>query len=165
MKSKDKKVVEETTTDQENINNFESDPAVPQLNLRDLSMTLKLLQVAIKRGTYEPNELQIVGTTYETISNFVTFQVNQRTEDSTDGVEARLKMLKHIGRVKSTGHRCIVVFRELHDKEGNVTDQNRCIVFSTENLQPTEHDDLIRIVESEPAQSTGDFTRFLLVKN
>ena len=66
-------------------------------------------------------------------------------------------MLKHIGRVKSTGHRCIVVFRELHDKEGNVTDQNRCIVFSTENLQPTEHDDLIRIVESEPAQSTGDF--------
>ena len=91
MKSKDKKVVEETTTDQENINNFESDPAVPQLNLRDLSMTLKLLQVAIKRGTYEPNELQIVGTTYETISNFVTFQVNQRTEDSTDGVESEIE--------------------------------------------------------------------------
>jgi hypothetical protein len=64
--------------------------------------------------------------------------------------------LKHVGRVINTGRRCVVVFREMYNEKGHVTDENSCLVFETENLPDAEHQDLMRIVESGSAQSTGD---------
>lgn len=64
--------------------------------------------------------------------------------------------LKHVGRIKNTGRRCIVVFREIYDENGNVVDDTNCLVVETESLPDAEHQDIMRIVESEPAQSTGE---------
>jgi|TARA_R110000851_G_scaffold12905_3_gene44445 hypothetical protein len=64
--------------------------------------------------------------------------------------------LKHVGRIKNTGRRCVVVFREIYNTEGHVVDENNCLVFETESLPDAEHQDLMRIVESDQAQTTGD---------
>lgn len=64
--------------------------------------------------------------------------------------------LKHVGRVKNTGRRCVVVFREMYDDQGHVIDENNCLVVETDTLPDAEHQDIIKIVESEPAQATGD---------
>ena len=69
--------------------------------------------------------------------------------------------LKHVGRVKNTGRRCVVVFREMYDEKGVVLDENHCLVFETENLPDAEHQDLMRIIESEQAQTTGDLFNVL----
>jgi hypothetical protein len=65
--------------------------------------------------------------------------------------------LKHIGRISNTGMKCIVVFREIYDERGNVQDPNHCLVIETERLPDMEHDDLVRVVESEAAQSASQF--------
>ena len=69
--------------------------------------------------------------------------------------------MKHVGRVKNTGRRCVVVFREIYDETGKVTDENHCLVFETDNLPDAEHQDLMRIVESDTAQTTGDLFNVL----
>jgi len=69
--------------------------------------------------------------------------------------------LKHVGRVKNTGHRCVVVFREIYDDNGHVSDSDHCLVFETENLPDAEHQDLMRIIESETAQSNGELFNVL----
>jgi hypothetical protein len=69
--------------------------------------------------------------------------------------------LKHVGRVVNTGRKCVVVFREIYDDKGHVTDENHCLVFETENLPDAEHQDLMRIIESEQAQTTGDLYNVL----
>jgi len=63
--------------------------------------------------------------------------------------------LKHVGRIKNTGRRCVVVFREIYDDTGKVVDENSCLVFESDSLPDAEHQDLMRIVEGEPAQTTG----------
>lgn len=65
--------------------------------------------------------------------------------------------MKHIGRVANTGMKCIVVFREIYDERGNVADPNHCLVVETERLPDMEHDDIIRVVESNAAQSANQF--------
>jgi hypothetical protein len=69
--------------------------------------------------------------------------------------------LKHVGRIKNTGRRCVVAFREIYNDKGHVVDENNCLVFETESLPDAEHQDLMRIVESEPAQVTGDLYNVL----
>ena len=64
--------------------------------------------------------------------------------------------IKHVGRIKNTGRRCIVVFREMYNDQGHVVDENNCLILETETLPDAEHQDIMRIVESEPAQATGD---------
>lgn len=65
--------------------------------------------------------------------------------------------LKHIGRIANTGMKCIVVFREIYDERGNVADPNHCLVLETERLPDMEHDDVIRVLESEAGQQAGQF--------
>ena len=60
--------------------------------------------------------------------------------------------LKHIGRVSNTGLKCIVVFREMYDEHGKVLDPNHCLIVETERLPDMEHDDIVRVVESDSAQ-------------
>lgn len=69
--------------------------------------------------------------------------------------------MKHVGKIKNTGRRCVVVFREMYDEKGKVIDEHNCLVFETESLPDAEHQDLMRIVESDTAQSTGDLFNVL----
>lgn len=65
--------------------------------------------------------------------------------------------LKHIGRVSNTGKKCVVVFREIYDERGNVSDPDHCLVVETERLPDMEHDDIARLVETQEAQSANQF--------
>jgi hypothetical protein len=69
--------------------------------------------------------------------------------------------LKHVGRIVNTGQRCVVVFREMYDAKGEVVDKHNCLVFESQTLPDSEHQDLMRIIESEGAQSTGDLFNVL----
>lgn len=69
--------------------------------------------------------------------------------------------MKHIGRIKNTGRRCIVVFREIYDERGNVIDEDNCLVFESDSLPDAEHQDFMRIIESEAAQATGELFNVL----
>ena len=64
--------------------------------------------------------------------------------------------MKHVGRIKNTGRRCVVVFRELYDEHGKVIDPYSCLVVETESLPDWVHQDFIRIVESTPSQESSD---------
>mgnify|MGYP006899560062 FL=1 len=68
-----------------------------------------------------------------------------------------MKPMKHIGKVTNTGMKCIVVFREIYDERGNVSDDKSCLVIETQRLPDMEHDDMVRVVESEEAQSAKEF--------
>ena len=65
--------------------------------------------------------------------------------------------MNHIGSVLNTGLKCVVVFREIYDENGNVTDPNQCLIVETERLPDMEHDDMVRVVESDTAQDNSDF--------
>jgi hypothetical protein len=49
-------------------------PQIPTLDLQDLAVVLNLLNIAIKRGTYEPTELTEVGITYGRLEAFLKYQ-------------------------------------------------------------------------------------------
>ena len=66
-----------------------------------------------------------------------------------------MQTLKHVGRIKSTGRRCLVVFRTLPG------DAFSCLVIQTESLDPSQHDSLISLVESNAAQSANEFSEVL----
>lgn len=63
--------------------------------------------------------------------------------------------LKHIGRIKATGRKCLVVFRTLPNDAFN------CLVVTTENLDSSYHDALINLVESPTSQSSNEFAEVL----
>ena len=65
--------------------------------------------------------------------------------------------MKHVGRVKNTGNKCIVMFREMYDERGNVIDPNHCLVIETDRLPDMEHDDVVRVVESPAGQEASQF--------
>ena len=65
--------------------------------------------------------------------------------------------MKHIGQVANTGLKCVIVFREIYDDQGNVTDPNHCLVVETERLPDMLHDDMVRVVESPTAQESDEF--------
>ena len=69
--------------------------------------------------------------------------------------------LKHVGRVKNTGRKCVVVFREIYDNNGNVIEDNNCLVIETESLPDAEHQTLMRIIESQEAQSAPEIYNLL----
>lgn len=64
--------------------------------------------------------------------------------------------LKHVGQVTNTGRRCVVVFREIYDAQGQVMEPDNCLVVETDALPDLVHQDIMRIVEGEPAQRTGN---------
>jgi hypothetical protein len=63
--------------------------------------------------------------------------------------------LKHVGRMKNTGRKCLVVFRTLPG------DAFSCLIIPTESLPDSYHDSLISLVESNAAQSTNEFSEVL----
>lgn len=67
-----------------------------------------------------------------------------------------MAQLKHVGRIKNTGRRCIIVFREIYDENGNAVDHNNCLVLESESLPDAEHQDIMQIVESATMQENSN---------
>jgi hypothetical protein len=63
--------------------------------------------------------------------------------------------LKHIGRVKATGRKCLVAYRTLPG------DAYNCLIIPTENLSDVNHDSLIQLVENASAQEAFEFADVL----
>ncbi len=63
--------------------------------------------------------------------------------------------LKHVGRMKSTGRKCIVVFRTLPGDAFN------CLIIPTESLTDSYHDSLMSLIESNAAQSESELSNVL----
>lgn len=59
--------------------------------------------------------------------------------------------LKHVGRVRATGKRCIVAYRTLPGES------NSCLIVPTESLPDAYHDAIINLVESAAGQSSYEF--------
>lgn len=53
-------------------------PVAPTLDLQDLAMALNLINVAIKRGTYETAELRGVLDVFEKLEVFLKFQAESQ---------------------------------------------------------------------------------------
>jgi hypothetical protein len=66
-----------------------------------------------------------------------------------------MENLKHVGRIKDNGRRCLVVFRTLPGDAFN------CLVVTTENLDDSYHNALINLVESNAAQIAYEFAEVL----
>lgn len=56
--------------------------------------------------------------------------------------------LKHVGKVKATGKKCLVAYRTLPG------DAYHAVIIPTENLPDSYHDALIQLVESSSAQDS-----------
>lgn len=63
--------------------------------------------------------------------------------------------LKHVGRVKATGRKCLVAYRTLPG------DAYNCLIIPTENLSDANHDALIQLVENNSAQEAFEFADVL----
>jgi|694.fasta_scaffold123550_3 hypothetical protein len=63
--------------------------------------------------------------------------------------------LKHVGRIKNNGKKCLVVFRTLPG------DSSYCLIIPTEVLSDSQHDALINCVEGNTAQSSFEFGEVL----
>lgn len=66
-----------------------------------------------------------------------------------------MENLKHVGRIKETGRRCLVVFRTLPGDAFN------CLIVTTENLDDSYHNALVNLVESNASQNAYEFGEVL----
>lgn len=69
-----------------------------------------------------------------------------------------MKTLKHVGKIKNTGAKILVVFRTLPGES------NMALVIPTANLPDQYHDALIQLVESDQAQSTNEFGEIMFIR-
>lgn len=63
--------------------------------------------------------------------------------------------IKHVGRIVSTGRKCVVVFRSLPGDAFNA------LIIPTEALSESYHDSLINLVDSTAAQSVNELSEVL----
>jgi hypothetical protein len=63
--------------------------------------------------------------------------------------------IKHVGRIKKNGRKCIVVFRTIPGDAFN------CLIVLTESLTPSYHDPLINLIESNAAQTNSELSEVL----
>lgn len=52
----------------------------PGLDLQDLALMLSLINISIKRGTFEPNELREVLDVFDKLQNFLQFQAKLQAD-------------------------------------------------------------------------------------
>ena len=62
---------------------------------------------------------------------------------------------KHLGRILSTGRKCLIAYRTIPNDAFN------CLIIQTELLDPAYHDALINLVESNAGQSAYEFAEAL----
>ena len=65
-----------------------------------------------------------------------------------------VEITKHVGKIVSTGKRCVVLFREIYDKDGGVIDSNSCLIVDTDALPLRLADAVMELVTSSEAQDT-----------
>ena len=63
----------------------EAQPQAPNLDLKDLAMCLQLVEAAIQRGAYQPQELVSVGETYGRIQAFLQYQAQMQQAAQAQG--------------------------------------------------------------------------------
>lgn len=68
------------------------------------------------------------------------------------------KNLKHVGKVKNTGARVLVVFRTLPGES------NMSLVLPTATLPDQYHDSIMKLVESEQAQDAYEFGEIMHIR-
>ena len=61
---------------------------------------------------------------------------------------------RHVGKIKSTGQRCVIVFRQVPDEVDN------CLVAVTDTLPDRYHTDIVNGVESVSAQNQLEFATY-----
>lgn len=61
-----------------------------------------------------------------------------------------VKMTNHVGVISNTGTRCCVMFRQVPDEPDN------CLIVETDSLPDALHQDMLRMIDSAPAQATGN---------
>lgn len=67
--------------------------------------------------------------------------------------------LKHVGRIISTGRKCVVAYRTLPGES------DHCLVIQTESLPDEQHNALINLVSSASGQEAGEFAEVLARAN
>lgn len=63
--------------------------------------------------------------------------------------------IKHVGRFKANGRKCLIAYRTLPGESDSA------LVIQTENLSDEQHDYLMKLVESQGAQSAYEFAEVL----
>ena len=71
------------------------------------------------------------------------------------------EMVKHVGRIKNTDRKCVVVFRYLYDEKGNITDRDHCLVIDADALPDMFNQAIIDAVNSSEGQNTLNFFEVL----
>ena len=66
-------------------------------------------------------------------------------------------MTKHVGRLISTGKKVAVIFRYMHDDEGNITDKTHALAVDTDALPNMWADAFMEAVLSSEGQDTINF--------
>jgi hypothetical protein len=50
----------------------------PSLDLKDLGVMLNLINITVKRGAFEPNELAMVGNLFNKLERFIQYQAQMQ---------------------------------------------------------------------------------------
>ncbi len=69
-----------------------------------------------------------------------------------------MKTHKHVGKIKNTGNKCLVVFRTLPGES------NMALVLETATLPDAYHNAIIDLVDSDQAQDAFEFGEMLFVR-
>jgi len=69
-----------------------------------------------------------------------------------------MKTYKHIGKIKNTGSKCLVVFRTLPGES------NMSLVLPTATLPDSYHNAIMELVETEQAQDCFEFAEIMFVR-
>lgn len=69
-----------------------------------------------------------------------------------------MRSLKHIGRIKNTGAKVVVVFRTLPGES------NSALVVNVSNLTDSYHDALMKLLESDAGQDAWEFGEILHIR-
>jgi hypothetical protein len=67
--------------------------------------------------------------------------------------------MKHIGKIKNTGNRVIIVFRTVPGES------DRALVIETATLPDSYHDSLMKLVESEQGQDSYEFGEIMFTRS
>jgi hypothetical protein len=69
-----------------------------------------------------------------------------------------MRTLKHVGKMKNTGEKILVVFRTLPGES------NMALVLPTATLPDMYHDAIIQLVESDQAQDANEFGEIMFIR-
>jgi hypothetical protein len=69
-----------------------------------------------------------------------------------------MKTYKHIGKIKNTGSKCLVVFRTLPGES------NMSLILPTATLPDSYHNSIMELVETDQAQDVFEFAEIMFVR-